>query len=74
MTEYIECDKCNGDGIVKDPDISWNYCKTCRGTGRLNWLENIFGKNGVDTNDDINLRTYNHNRYFNFKKRVDDCE
>ncbi len=33
--EY-KCDKCNGDGV-------W-YCIHCRGTGKLDWIENIVGK------------------------------
>jgi DnaJ-class molecular chaperone len=63
MSEFIICDRCNGSGIVSVPRIIWNYCFKCRGTGRLTWLENIFGKNYPLTFEDENLKRENQNRF-----------
>ena len=56
MSEFITCDKCNGTGMVDKSGESIVYstrgvplyedykCNKCQGTGKLTWLENIFGK------------------------------
>ena len=35
-THSYYCDKCNGTG-------DYGHCKNCNGSGRLNWLQHIFG-------------------------------
>lgn len=47
--EKLVCDLCNGKGIVKMAhrgDIHF-FCPKCRGTKKVGWLENIFGKKEV---------------------------
>jgi hypothetical protein len=48
MNDNIICDECNGKGNVpfKNQDIlnDFHRCKKCRGLGKLNWIENIFGR------------------------------
>lgn len=51
---YI-CDICNGNGIVWEVwektqgqfkgNTFPKTCSKCKGSGELNWVENIFGKN-----------------------------
>ena len=53
----IICDKCNGTGLVDDPPKSFSItghipgdkyrCQKCKGTGKLDWIENIVGKNKI---------------------------
>lgn len=49
MTEYIECNECNGTGRLPD-QIHGNVtftnciCKKCQGVGKLDWIENVVGK------------------------------
>jgi DnaJ-class molecular chaperone len=56
--DYV-CDECNGSGSrdsSKDPVISLFgkilppdiKCKKCKGTGNVNWVENIFGKTSLE--------------------------
>jgi len=45
-----KCVECNGSGIKDEEDLSLPYycrrvCQTCQGSGKLSWLEKIFGKN-----------------------------
>jgi len=41
----IICDECNGSGGYRQKPInSFLVCKKCLGSGKLNWVENIFGK------------------------------
>jgi len=46
----IICDRCNGTGDAGDNKFpgawrSWEpTCNKCWGTGKLNWIENVFGK------------------------------
>ena len=46
---YSKCRKCNGDGYIMTKKGKDVLCKECGGTGKLTWLENIFGKNYYDT-------------------------
>jgi DnaJ-class molecular chaperone len=44
----MKCDKCNGEGFG-DWEIKDNYkvriaCRKCFGSGEIDWLENIIGK------------------------------
>jgi len=47
----IYCNRCNGSG--DDPDFTGEKngfvmdCSKCRGTGKVNWIENIFGKQQI---------------------------
>ena len=41
MEEYI-CDRCGGVGAL--PNTIGDSCNRCLGTGKLNWIENVFGK------------------------------
>jgi hypothetical protein len=46
MEEYV-CDKCNGTGGEDNPMDDGYYdlsCPKCHGSGKLNWIENLFGK------------------------------
>ena len=47
--EYYTCDKCNGTGFTKIEVIAGDiilrkYCEKCLGAGRVNWTEQVFGK------------------------------
>jgi hypothetical protein len=62
----IFCDRCNGSGDAGDNKFpgawrSWEpTCSKCWGTGKLNWIENVFGKefpypmNGTSGSSGIN--------------------
>jgi len=69
MSEFLICNECNGKGITitpKDqspPKFKWYYCSKCKGSGRLNWIENIFGKRPWLIKEDKILRTENTQRY-----------
>lgn len=40
----VFCDHCDGIGIDKSKKGPGTYhCKKCRGTGKLDWVENIVG-------------------------------
>jgi len=43
-----KCNKCDGCGFIKKSnsllDDSYIVCNKCLGLGKLNWVENIFGK------------------------------
>jgi hypothetical protein len=44
-----KCQKCNGNGYCKGPNVEWNFtttytCTKCFGVGKIDWLEKIFGK------------------------------
>ena len=45
------CERCNGSG--DDPEFTGEKngftmdCSKCLGTGKLNWIENVFGKTGI---------------------------
>ena len=59
--EYIICNECNGKGAVYSDRHAIYYCSKCKGVGKLNWLENIFGKKYPLTEDehiifDINMK------------------
>jgi len=43
----ILCDKCDGYGIDKyfKAKNQFVHCDKCHGTGKLDWIENIVGKN-----------------------------
>lgn len=62
------CDKCNGSGMVDNsgepiyystrgvPDYPDFRCDKCKGTGKLTWLEKIFGKQQsfeIDKDEDM---------------------
>ena len=52
MIEEIKCDECNGEGFYFEmgTDLYGNSksqlrsCKKCKHTGKVNWIENVFGK------------------------------
>ncbi len=41
--DYI-CERCNGTGQLLDQFLEERMCYRCYGEGKLNWIENIFGK------------------------------
>ena len=44
------CDECNGLGLlpINDPNIfNRKICEKCKGSGVLNWVERVFGKQGI---------------------------
>ena len=47
MSEFITCDVCNGKGYVskwsQQHEVQGVACFRCRGYGKLNWVESIFG-------------------------------
>lgn len=50
------CDKCDGSGLSKDNrEIE---CSNCFGTGELDWIENIFGKDtqNISVMDKMNIK------------------
>ena len=42
--DEVICDKCNGYVQTYSVDCYDQECSKCLGSGKLNWLENIFGK------------------------------
>lgn len=41
------CPKCDGTGLEYKPDGDVPpHCKHCRGTGKLDWVEKVIGKQG----------------------------
>jgi hypothetical protein len=51
----VICDKCDGDTFIKFTEERNNgfypmkrTCDKCKGDGKLDWIENITGKEGVD--------------------------
>lgn len=47
MNEFIICKECKGKGFIGRPGITLygsKYCKKCLGFGKLDWIEQIFGK------------------------------
>ena len=43
-SEFI-CDRCEGSGSKFDPTINMKVrCQQCGGVGKLDWIENIVGK------------------------------
>jgi len=40
----VICEKCNGTGFEKNPDIWQGPCDVCRGSGKLDWIEAVVGK------------------------------
>lgn len=44
--EYFKCPKCNGTGEVKNLFSKFlkNLCPRCIGSGKLDWIERIVGK------------------------------
>jgi uncharacterized protein YuzB (UPF0349 family) len=51
------CDICSGVGILKEYSAV-NFCPKCKGTGKLDWIENILGKQNKNPSalDNINVR------------------
>lgn len=44
IIDYI-CERCNGSGKVFDEvETGERMCYRCYGEGKLNWIENVFGK------------------------------
>ena len=41
--EYIECDECNGKGIVPESEFPNKVCQKCFGSKKLDWVENVVG-------------------------------
>lgn len=71
MKDEIICDLCNGSGRI-DYEYYKNdllyitkiLCKKCIGFGKLNWIENIFGKNINPLSswlDEVNMNPENYN-------------
>ena len=47
--ELIVCSKCNGKRTLEEPTPNSNYCillacPKCGGDGKLDWVENVVGK------------------------------
>ena len=42
MSEYYKCPECNGSGTVNELNKVGLICLKCSGTGKVNWIENIF--------------------------------
>ena len=50
--EYI-CSKCKGKKIIvyeNNEIISYTSCDKCKGSGKVNWIENILGKSSDNYN------------------------
>ncbi len=44
--EKFKCKKCSGTGTIIEPDIYINsICTVCGGSGYVDWIENITGRN-----------------------------
>jgi hypothetical protein len=72
MINEIICDQCNGTGFSDplpentNPFSFWEFCSKCRGVGKLNWIDRVFGKQQMSI-DELNLRNQNRDNYFGFK-------
>jgi DnaJ-class molecular chaperone len=40
----VICNECNGTGLKTDRTTYYQKCSKCYGTGKLDWIENIVGK------------------------------
>jgi len=40
----IKCPKCKGKGYIKDPRGFKTACVKCLGCGKIDWIENVVGK------------------------------
>ena len=44
----VICPDCNGEKKIADPKLNyyvfWIKCPKCKGAGKLDWIENIVGK------------------------------
>jgi len=51
------CEICSGVGILKEYSTA-NFCPKCKGTGKLDWIENIVGKENKNPSalDNVNVR------------------
>jgi len=59
---YIKCKHCNDGKLILDNNhVKITYCKTCGGSGKIDWIKNIVG---CDTILD-NKKWYNISVIFN---------
>jgi hypothetical protein len=56
---YTVCDECNGIGFIAPYTFDSTFCRKCRGVGKLNWIENIFGKDLL-SKEDFQIREINY--------------
>ena len=35
------CSRCQGDGVIKWDDYRWIQCPSCKGSGFVDWVQNI---------------------------------
>lgn len=47
------CEKCSGQGRLTGDGVDsfWKQCSTCRGAGKLDWVEKIVGKRERDPDE-----------------------
>lgn len=56
----MRCDYCLGNGYIK-LNNSIHFCKKCRGTGELTFVENVFEKKLSD--EDYKIRSKNYDKF-----------
>jgi len=59
------CDKCNGSGYIENNQKECRtfriICDKCNGDGKLDWIENVLGKQNIKVNIITNRTTYDVN-------------
>lgn len=77
MDEYL-CNRCKGRGTysTKTKDKRLKVCRVCEGSGKLNWIDNVFGKEekserieflDIPSPPDINMMKFLFNFYLQIK-------
>ena len=72
MNESFTCDRCNGKGVMRFEDTdTLDYCLWCSGTGKLNWLNKLFGKKWDNSmcSGQPHLRGLNLSKYYNTRDK-----
>ena len=75
-SEYYTCSRCNGTGKVYDEfeTTRERMCYRCDGEGKLDWIENIFGKKRERTWKEVLDEVINNNLMNEYLKRLKGCE
>jgi DnaJ-class molecular chaperone len=70
---YI-CEKCNGTGQIFDRfTLKERMCYRCNGEGKLNWIDNIFGKKQERHWREVLDEIIDNNLMKEYLKRIKGC-
>ena len=71
MSEYYTCSKCDGNGYTYNRFGFIIVCDNCKGYGKFNWLQNIFGVENIPTNGIMMEKTQEQNITLKIRKTAD---